>query len=325
MTKILASAVSRRAPLFLANWTGANAEWQTAHNADFVLKNGTTRANLQTSVNDLGAKTQIVHDDEVAAAIEMARRDGLEATTHHAMDSWRKAVIYQIGDAPEGADLPTLPHGGDGISSIIKTLKEANMRWIAINAATDVPDFTPPLVLKDGTTQVAFAALIADLQSSVDALAALEDGLPIKRATRDNAASATYELFKLYRAGVEAEFPDASPVLQTLPTLQPRDTGHTPDPVVLTGRYDAPSGEGLLSWTASSDPDFDHYAVKILASSRYKESDALQIGELAQGVLNFAIPSQFLQRGATLTAVVYVVLTDGRQSGSNVVTFVVPV
>lgn len=325
MTKVLASAVSRRAPLFLASWTGANLEWQTANNADFVLKNGTTRANLQTQVTALSDEIQSVSDDEINAAILRARRDGLETVTHQEMDSWRKAVIYHIGDAPEGADLPTLPATNASINGIIKTLKAVNTRWIAINTATDVPNFTPPLILKDGTTEAAFAAMIADLQNVVDALNAVEGGLPIKYSTRDKQGDAVYQIFKLYRAGVEAQFPEDSSVLETLPTLEPRDTGHTPVAVTLSGAYDAASGEGLVNWTASTDPDFAHYVVKIDADSRYKESDALQIGELAQGVLSFKIRPQFLPHGATITVVVYVVLSDNRQQGSNVVTLTVPV
>ena len=166
-------------------------------------------------------------------------------------------------------------------------------------------------------------------------------------------AGLTHEVLKLYRAGIEAQSPDDSPVLQTLPTPEPKDTGHTPKAVTATGGGLSASGgglsasggglsasggglsasggglsasgEGLLSWTASQDVDLANYVVKIDADSHYKESDALQIAELAPGTLSLQIPAQFLPRGATITAKVYVVLSDNRQAGSNTVTFSVPV
>ena len=129
----------------------------------------------------------------------------------------------------------------------------------------------------------------------------------------------------MYRAGIEAQYPDDSPVLQTLPTLESKDTGHTPKAVTATGGGLSASGEGLLSWTASQNVHLANYVVKIDADSHYKESDAPQIAELAPGTLSLQIPAQFLPRGATITAKVYVVLSDNRQAGSNTVTFSVPV
>lgn len=148
MLQIPASAVWKRAPLFLTNWTEANAEWQIAKNADFVLKDGTTRAVFEAKVGALDTLIKAVDSAETQQTLLMAQRDALRASTHATMEMWRKAADYNVGGSPFGAHLPTLPEMKEAIDGFIKTLEEAAERWEEIDGATDVPNFTAPLVLK---------------------------------------------------------------------------------------------------------------------------------------------------------------------------------
>lgn len=321
MTKIPASAVIKRAPLFLTNWTAANAEWQDDSNAEFILKNGATRAIFNTKVGVLTTLIANVDTTATQQTLLEAQRDALRAATHTAMSNWRAAAIYNVGNSPFGVKLPTLPRKGEAIASFLKTLEKANERWVEINDATDVPNFVAPMILKDGTTQPQFAASIAALTEAARTLETLVTSLPVDRARRDNAADEVYGLASLYRDAVKAKFPNTSPVLKTLPTLRAKDTGHTPTPVVLTGLYNPQTGEGDLNWTASLDPNFDHYEVKIAVATRYNANNALKIGELAQGVTSFSIPAQFLPVGASICAVIEVVLSDNRHKASNAIKF----
>ena len=324
MSKVVARSVFRRAPLFEADWTLANEETQAAETKDFVLNDGTTRAAFVTMVGDLDALITLVRTHVANLTLLMAQRDALRGSTRKTMENWRKKADSEVGSSAYGANLPTLPGVGEALDSFLKTLREANDRWIQIDkAGTEVKYFTPPMIVK-GTTQAQFLTSIDLLEATGKQLETAENALPGERAKRDNKSDEVYKIETAYRKKVLADFPDESPALQTLPTLQPASHGYTPEPVQLSGVYNALSGQGDLSWTASPDPNLDHYNVKISAGPRYKDADANLLAELAPGTLSFKIPAQYLQPGATICAVVDVVLDDDHERQSNSVVMAVP-
>ncbi len=324
MPKVVATAVARRASLFEADWTLADEETQVASQSDFVLNDGTTRAMFVTMVSDLGALIERVNTDDANLTLLRGRRDSLRASTHQTMENWRKKADSDVGGTPYGAGLPTLPGINEALDSFLKTLRVANDRWIQINGAgTDVEFFTPPMIVK-GTAQPQFEAAIVLLEATGKELETAENALPGERAKRDNKADAVYQTETAYRKKVLADFPDESPALETLPTLQPASHGYTPEPVQLSGVYNAATGQGDLSWTASTDANLDHYNVRISAGPKFKGADATLLATLSPGTTTYKIPSQFLQAGATLCAVVDVVLDDDHEKQSNAVTLTVP-
>ena len=324
MPKPLASSVSRRTSLFEANWNLADEETQALDTKDFVLNDGTTRTDFLVMTGDLTRLITKVSTDSANLTLLMAKRDSLRASTHETMSNWRKKADSDVGGTPYGADLPTLPGINEALDSFLKTLRVANDRWIQINeAGTDVPYFAPPMSVK-GVTQIQFQASIDLLEATGKELETAENALPGERAKRDNQADAVYQVETAYRKKVLADFPDDSPALETLPTLQLANRGYTPEPVKLSGVYNATSGQGDLSWTASTDVNLDHYNVKISAGPRYKDADANLLATLMPGTLSFKIPAQYLQPGATICAVVDVVLDDDHERQSNSVVMTVP-
>ena len=324
MAKIVASAVSRRAPLFEANWTLANQETQAANQTDFVLNDGTTRADFLTMTGDLKTLIAQVQTQSNNLTLLRARIESLRLSTHETMKNWRKKADSEVGSSDYGANLPTLPGINEALDEFLKTLRVANDRWIQINGATtEVPYFTPPMLVR-GTTQTQFQDAIDLLEATERQLETAENALPGERAKRQNKATQVYAVETAYRKKVLADFPDDSPALETLPTLQPASHGYTPEPVKLSGLYNAQSGEGDLSWTASPDPNLRHYEVKISAGPRYKEADSSLLATLEPGTLSFRIPAIYLQPGATICAVVEVVLDDDHERQSNAVTLSAP-
>jgi len=319
-----ATPIHRRAPLFEANWTLADEETQAAETKDFVLNDGTTRADFVAAVDELGALITQVATEDANLTLGMARRDGLRASTRKTMENWRKKADSDVGDTSYGAHLPTLPGINEALASFLKTLRVANDRWIQINGAgTEVPHFTPPMIVK-GTTQEEFAASIDALEATGKELETAENALPGERAKRDDKADAVYGIETAYRKKVMADFEESSPVVETLPTLQPASHGYTPAAVTLTGVYNAASGQGNLGWTASTDANLSHYDVRIAVGPKYKSADSTLLAQLAPGTLSYAIPGQYLQPGATICAVAVVVLDDDHEKASDVAVLAVP-
>lgn len=324
MQKISTSMVLTRAPLITANWTGANAAMQTTSTIDFVLKNGVTLAVFQAKVAALNALALALAADEQRAVLMQGTRDASRAGMRETMDIWRKGAIYALSGSAWEDKIPTLPGENEALDSFLKRLREASDMWLDVNGATDIPDFTPPLVLRDGTTQAAFLASINALETSAQTLETLENSLPLERGSRDGATNEIYALMGLYREAVLASFDADSPVVTTLPTLQPRDTGHTPEAVELSGALNPVSKGADLTYAASTDPDLAYYQVKLGAGPRYKNDDAIILATLQPGVLAYSIEARFLPGGSVANAVVSVVLTDGRERQSDAVKFAPP-
>ena len=324
MPKLVATAVDHRAPLFEANWTLANEETQAADSTDFTLNDGTTRADFVAMIGELKTLIAKVDADSADLTLLMAKRNSLRTSTRQTMSDWRKKADSDVGGTPYGAGLPTLPSETEALDSFLKTLRVANDRWIQINGAgSEVPHFTPPMIVK-GTTQAQFEDAIDLLEATGKELETAETALPGERAKRDNKADAVYQTETAYRKKVIADFSDNSPALETLPTLQPASHGYTPQAVELSGVYNAATGEGDLSWTASPDPNLAHYELRISAGPKYKEADSSLLATLQAGVLSYAIAAQYLQPGAVISSVVKVVLDDDHEKQSNTVTLTAP-
>ncbi|HEX8463308.1 MAG TPA: hypothetical protein VF627_01705 [Abditibacterium sp.] len=316
--------VLSRAPLFVANWLGADAVQVGIDGDDFVLKNGVNRVTFEAKVAELRTMTLDLASDEENVVLMQGTRDAARATLRNKVEIWRKGAIYALSGSAWESKIPTLPGVNEALKDFILRARKASDMWLDINGATGIPDFSPPLILRDGTTQAAFLALIVALENTAKTLAALENSLPLKRASRDKATSELYALMGLYRDAVQASFEADSPVVLTLPTLQPRDTGHTPDAVELSGTFNPVSRGADLRWTASTDADFDFYRVRLAAGARFKNDDAITLAELQSGVLNYSVEARFLPGGSVSNAVVSVVLTDGREKQSNTVKFEPP-
>lgn len=320
MTKVLASAVAARTPLFLANW---QANEDSTHSA-FVLKNGTSRVNLQTSLT--GLRTEI--DDIIALdqnhLVMSAHRDALRAQLHHESGLWRKGATYALSGTPTSRDLPLMPDSADSLADFLKAVTEIAKRWQVLDGETDVPDFTPPFILRDSTTCEMFALKVAALAKLSDDLVLLEEQTLVARKKRDAHAEAIYATNKLYREAVLAAFDASSPIVQSLPTLNASSTGQTPAPVALTVEYNAQRGAWVASWTPSTDPNLARYVWRMSAGPRFKSDASTPIATLMPGTTQADLPPAYVQPGVELSSKIYVETTTGHESGSNGVTITVP-
>ncbi|HEY0073658.1 MAG TPA: hypothetical protein VGB77_06110 [Abditibacteriaceae bacterium] len=243
---MLASQIRARALLFVNHWTTVNAGGTA-----LVLKTGITLAQFQAKIDDLSAQISNVENREDERVVLVAQRDGWRSQGRSIMEEWRKATLYQLDGSALIADLPTLPSESASAANVLERYETTLSRWAQIDAATDVPGFTPPLITRTGVTRAQFEARVGDFRSGVLALGSLDDNLSILRSRRDDAAREVKGLFSEYRLAILANYSRNSPFVQTLPTINPPRTGPTPEPVVPSVTPDAAHHTTHATLTAS--------------------------------------------------------------------------
>lgn len=127
-----------------------------------------------------------------------------------------------------------------------------------------------------------------------------------------------------YRAAVEATFGPAHPLTLSLPILFPA-AGSTPDPVTLSGSWNAPAFQAELTWTPSADPDLQEYEVRMSPGATYDANSATVIGNVPGGTTtSFFTTAGLATSGSTASFKVFVILTTSNEAGSNTVTITRP-
>ncbi len=74
-----------------------------------------------------------------------------------------------------------------------------------------------------------------------------------------------------------------------------------------------------LSWTASSDPDLDHYEVRRSPSSPYNSNTEIMVASVSAATLTHSTDDGLTSPGTDMRFKVYVVLNTDNEAGSNAV------
>ncbi len=189
--------------------------------------------------------------------------------------------------------------------------------WTDINASPP-PGFPAPLVLTGGYTLANFTTDTGNLETTFQNLTLGEQDVDREVEERDAVYLAIRAQLVLYREAVPGKFPADHPLVLSLPRLTPLP-GHTPDPVVLSGVWNATTLKADLSWTASSDPDFDHYSLR-RSGPPYNTNTEIVVDDFGAGILATATDEGLTVPGSSMAFKLYVVLNTGNEKGSNAVT-----
>ncbi len=219
--------------------------------------------------------------------------------------------------------MPKAPGKKAGAGKMLKALDDVSNLWVRLNAATDLPGVTLPAVLRDGRTQATFAADMATLRTRYKDVRDATSALRFNIKARDVRLDPLRDRMVEYRGEIELLYgPDHSFTL-SLPEVYGLP-GSTPDPVTATGQWVDPPGHGLITITASTAPDLDHYEVRMSPHATYKVTDNEQIGTMPPGQLGFTTLEGLETPGSVASYKVFVVLATGNRSGSNAVTITRP-
>ncbi len=307
-----------QAPKFATSWEAADAEYLVSHGEELLTRTGAGRPALLALIADLTAGMSAVAAKSLEASLARGQRDGGKNLTRTSYEGWQKAVAYNLSDSYFAGKAPNLPGLADSEKQFCDKLDAALALWDGINAATDVPGFTPPLLTRSGLTRAAFGAQVAALETAYKDTPVLEQQASLLRTRRDQIAVQIHDLCVAYRAAVENAFEPTDPVRLNLPILSPKSS-HTPGAVTLTAVYDPATGTTALTWTPSTEPDLARYSVRICAGPRYKADDEATIADIAAGTTSFTIPAIYLPEGASVWAKLVVILGSGNEKGSDAV------
>lgn len=188
--------------------------------------------------------------------------------------------------------------------------------WSDINTAPPA-GFTPPLLLHGGYALATFTTDTAALKATFASLGVAEQHVDKVLEDRDKIYRRIRDRLVQYREAVIAQFPQDDPLVLSLPRVSPLP-GHTPEPVVLSGSWNAGTLKADLSWTASTDVDLDHYEVRRSGSDPYNSNTEVMVDSVPAGTTVLATDAGLTAPG-TMRYKVYVVLNTSNEKGSNAV------
>ncbi|MES2661583.1 MAG: hypothetical protein V4689_23395 [Verrucomicrobiota bacterium] len=217
-----------------------------------------------------------------------------------------------------------MPARAAGRDAFLNAIDDALDLWTRVNAQPPDPIFTAPLLLPGGFTRAQLVTLRAEVDSAFTARGEAERAVAATRITRNAQQDRASGIMKQYRLRIEALYAADSVEVLTLPRLTPLP-GHTPDPVELTGTYDAADARAELSWPASTDPDLASYELRSVPGPDYVSDDETTLASIPPGgPLTFTTTAGFSLPGNAVSYKVFVRLTTGNEAGSEPVTITRP-
>lgn len=301
---------------FSEHWTLVNAALGAG--GPLVLEGGTALTDFQTLRAVLVDRRDDVETADLNATLAGAdvaiQKEALLAQ----LNLFNHAVRGQMGSSVYARVLPGVPGIGDGETPFRTPLVQAAKLWAKINSAPPV-GFTAPLVLVDGTTQGAFATAVTALGLAYNAVAVAEQDVTTALAQRNDVQDRLYAIMKAYRVAVPGRFLPGAALVDSLPLLS-ADSTRTPDPVSLSGAWNAGDASAHLTGSVSSDPDLKDYELRWCAGASYSTATEHVVGSVPAGTPPvFVTTKGLVVSGAVASFRLYVRLTGGGEAGSETV------
>jgi len=302
---------------FLAHWEAANTA--LAGGGPLVLPGGVTRANLVTHRDSLQTKQAEIEAQVNAAEIArgdlMARKEDVYLRASQFNDKVRAL----LGATAYARALPLLPPPQGGQGTFVPPMDDVATLWVKVNAAANIPGFTPPLQLLGGYALSDFNTALAGLKAQFEATSREEYYVTLKIAERNALQEVIYPLLKSYRQVAPTYFAASDPLVVALPRLSP-EPGSTPDGVLANGVWNAPTTQGKLTWDASTAPDLAEYEVRWSPGTTYDADNEVVLGNVAPvDAREFFTTQGLLASGDVSVFKVYVKTSTGNERGSNTV------
>ena len=271
-----------------------------------MLKHGA----VQTAINDVEMVRAELEDRKLAL--------------HTRLNQFNEKGRSYLGGTTLARALPKVPGLTDGQGVFLPALDDMENLWTRANALAPTAGFTPPLLLLGAYALVAFSAELVLLRGAFKRLTTAEVDLRVKRGERQDLETAIYPILKSYREAMPTFFAAGHALVVTLPRLTP-EPGSTPEAVVATGVWDVATGQGKLTWSASAEPDLDHFEVRSSPGATYSSDDESMLGSVEpESAREFFTTQGLAAPGAVGRFKVYVVTATGNEKGSNVVTIARP-
>ncbi len=279
-------------------------------------------AEFVTSKNELDAFLIGFEDLENAREIGTGTRDNLKETVRQKFGQFRGMLRAVLPNSKYAAAVPILPNFGADESKFLAPIDDAASVWLRINADTTIPGFTPPLVIA-GMTQAIFATEIASLRAAYHAIREADTNLNVARKERQTLLDAAFERMVQYRSAVDGLFGSDHRLTQSLPALSSAP-GSTPEPVTLSGQWNAATLQANFTATASINPNVENLQLRVSLGATYDAAMATVVANFPPGTTSFSTNVGVGNPGDVAAYKLYVILTTGNEAGSNTVTIARP-
>lgn len=313
---------------FLSHWAEVDAHF--GEDGALVLAGsllGTatplTRAAFSALYEQLLAQRTAVTDALVELDFARADLAALKGRLVARIGELSQRIHGQLPGSKFERALPALPDTDSTQSTLAEAAGRLRRVWQALNAApaTGLPQ---PLLLRDGFTLAAFTADVSALAPAYLRLAEEAGAVKLEREERNDLQDKIYAVLKAYRRVMPTMVPPGHALAASLPALSPAPGG-TPEPVALTGTWEAASQQALLTWGASAEATLDHYEVRAVPGPDYDGEDETVVAAVARDAPRELRTAQFLAAaGSQASFKVYVVLATGNEAGSAAVSVTRP-
>lgn len=300
---------------FINHWTQVNAELGAPN--PLLLQGGYPIATLITDRAVLEAAIIALQPAENTQSNTASDRDIKKNALRVRLTQFRGLVQGQLYGSIYVRSLPTLPQFSAAESKYLTPFDDMANLWSQINTAPPA-GFAGPLLLPGGYTLANFQTDLAALRTSYVAANNAAQNARIARERRDVLLPNVRLRLTQYRRTVVGRLAPTSALLASIPALTPLP-GSTPDPVSVSGTWDATLSKGVLTWTASTAPDLASYSVRTSPGPTYRARDETVVASVAKTETTFATSSGLAAPGSTALFKVYVLTTSSNEKGSAVV------
>lgn len=300
---------------FISHWTTANAAMPPT--TPIVLAAAATVTTLSTLRADLETQRAAVESSRNGVELARAQIETLKADLLERLNQFNLKLASLAPDSPFMRLRPKAFTQGEGMGRVLPPLDDLADVWERYNTAFT----TAPLLLMNGYTYVDFTSDLDSLKLAYPAWSAAKNALALARAKRTETENKIRAILVQYRQRIPSEFPEGSPILETLPRLTPPD-GATPDAVVLSGTWNPATTQADLAWSEVTDESVTTLQLRASAGPEYDAEDESVVATFPAGTTPPAWSGLWglAAPGTATTFKLYSITAEGNEHGSNAVT-----
>lgn len=302
----------------IAHGTDVNTDRAANTLPELTLAGGYTIADFIADRNALDSKITSLVGLENAIEEAIDNRDAQKINVRDRLGQFRLALRIDLKGTTYFKRVPTLPRVKTTESKFLRPFDDMADMWARIDAETGIPGFAPPLELTGGYTLAGFTADLATLRAYYMAVTDAENDEDIARKERDVMLDPLRERMFQYRATIELEYGKGHPFYESLPEVS-ASSGSSEETITAGGFWDGPSNEAVINWSPATDPNVDHYEVRVTQGATYDPNNATVAGSVPPGELEFRTTEGLASPGDTAAFRVFAVLTGGDELESNTV------
>lgn len=307
---------------FIAHWTKAN---ETAPMGEVVVAPDEEEKPPIRLENLIQLRIALLEERKAVAAglteqyvarekVQKRKRQLLER-----YDQFAGLVRAYFGSTAYAVALPVKPTESELSARFVDTMDRVAYLWLQIQSDSPPPGVVFPITLPENFGLPQMQDLVRSLKELLTVLPLKEQNTQLARARRELVQEKIYPILKGYRLAVPAVLGKNSAHTHTLPRLSPLP-GRTPTGVNASGSFVTPENEARIVHTQSPDDDIERYELRQCPPPDYVGDDETIIASHpASAPPEFRTVAGLVEAGDRSLFKVYIINTDGREKGSNVV------